>query len=158
MFLYQDVNGSSHLIDSGDSLHKALGLAQSTRVIIMGNEKGEIIAAGRTASDLQKSEALIKAMLTGDEDKEVDIDRDDALIAQLGAIARQRHHVAKITANMSRAESNKRIEKAEEAKQRPVVRKPAGAGKQLAKSQQHHGRGKLLVLLKGFDDLKWSLA
>jgi hypothetical protein len=127
MFIYSDINGSNHLIDGSDSLCKALGLPRSTRAIIMADESGNIIAAGRTASDLQKSEQLIKSLKhDGVVGEKSPIDSDDELIHRIGEIAQKRKQVEHFAANMPAAERQKHLDRVEK-NPRVMLRKPVKA-------------------------------
>jgi hypothetical protein len=67
MFIFQDSSGHNHQIDGPESLHKAMGLPCSQRVVLMTNEVGQFVSAGRTASDLTRNGELVKSLRDGEQ-------------------------------------------------------------------------------------------
>lgn len=109
MFVFQDCNGHSHLIDSGEALRKAVGVPDGPRVVIVSDEAGRLISAGRNMSQLIKTESLVKSLRT---DVESETDSDDLLIHELGREAR----------------AKKKFDRSEQAKAtKPVVKRAVNA-------------------------------
>jgi hypothetical protein len=66
MFIFQDSSGRAHAIEGAESLHKAMGLPCSQRVVVMTDEAGQFVSAGRTAHDLGRNADLVKSLRDGE--------------------------------------------------------------------------------------------
>jgi hypothetical protein len=125
MFIFQDGNGSSHLIDGSETLRKSLGLPCGARTIFMTDEDGRVLSAGNNIHQLERNAQLIKSLRHDD-----DGDYDDELIKEAGEIAKRQKRVSRFVADMPKAEAEKRVKSVE---RRLILPKKSAGGQSASK-------------------------
>jgi len=64
MFIFQDENGS-HVCNGVDDVHKAMGVQNFAKSVIMTDENGQLVGAGQGGDGFMNSMPLVKALREG---------------------------------------------------------------------------------------------